>query len=239
MICACCLETGGGMRLAVFLLMLLWPVWGQAGPWPRAAGETFLSLSVTGRSGSAWLEHGLGRGRWLVAEGRFAGIGDWRGALRFHKAMRDRGAWKLAWSLGVSVGMPLRDVVIDLPPVWWPGKTVVTVKLEPLATAQAGFSLGRGLDRPWPGWFVLDMTADLAGGGWSELRADATLGFRPAQHWTAMMQVHATAGRGRPQVALAPSVVWQASKGLAVQAGLHHNLRGRRTEAKLGTWVTF
>lgn len=227
------------MRLVVFVLVLLWPVWALAGPWPRAAGETFVSVSAIGHSGSVWVEHGLGRGRWLVFEGRFAGVGDWEGAVRFHRAMRDRGAWKLAWSLGASVGMPQRDVVIDLPPVWWPGKTVVTVKLEPLVTAQAGFSLGRGLERPWPGWLALDLTADVAGGGWSRLRADATLGYRPRPGWMAMMQLHASAGRGKPQAALAPSVVWQAGKVLSLQAGLHHDLRGRRTVARLGSWVTF
>jgi hypothetical protein len=227
------------MRLAVFLLVLVWPVWALAGPWPRAAGETFVSVAAIGRSGSVWVERGLQHGRWLVFDGRIGRDGDWEGAVRLHRAMQDRGAWKLAWSLGLSVGMPQRDIVIDLPPVWWPGKTEVTVRLEPLVTAQAGLSLGRGLDRPWPGWLALDLTADVAGGGWSRLRADATLGFRPAPRWMAMMQVHVAAGRGKPQVTLAPSVVWQASKALSLQAGLHHDLRGRRTVARLGSWMTF
>ena len=231
--------AAGVRKAGLIVLLLFWPLAVLAGPWPRDKGETFLAFSITGDTVSVWAERGLGRGRWLVFDARRGPDGDWDGAIRLHRAMRDRGAWKLAWSLGLSVGMPQRDVVIDLPPVRWPGKAVVTVKLEPLVTAQAGFSLGRGLERPWPGWFAMDLTTDLAGGGRSRLRADATLGYRPRPDWTAMVQLHASAGRGKPQLALAPSVVWQARKGLSLQAGLHHDLNGRRTVAKLGSWLTF
>lgn len=223
------------MRVVVFLVLMLWPLAAAAGPWPREAGRNFLSVSATGKTGSVWAEHGLSRGRWLVFEGRAGLDGSWAGALRFHKALADRGGWKLAWALGMALEMPQTDVVIDLPPVSWPGKTEVTVRIEPMVAVQAGVSLGRGLAR---GWVAVDMLAEVGSGGY-RLKAEATAGYRLRERWTVMMQGHVAIGMGHPGLALAPSVVWQARRGLKLQAGLHHDLRGRRSVAKLATWMEF
>lgn len=225
------------MRVLLFL-MLLWPLAAGAGPWPRDAGEHFLSASVTGDTAALWFERGFSRGRWVVAEARLDRDGAWAGALRFNKALRDRGRWRLAWSLGVSVGMPQSDIVIDLPPVWWPGRTEVIVKIRPRAALQAGISLGTGLERPWPGWAALDLMAE-AGPATRVLRAEATLGLRPGARWMVMVQGHATLGDGPPALALAPSVVWQMRPGVQLQSGVHHDLRGRRTGVKLASWFRF
>lgn len=231
------------MRVVLLVLLLFWPLAAAAGPWPRAAGERFVSLSVAGQTGSAWFEQGFGRGRWLVAEAQATRAGEWALALRLHRALPDAalgrgGTWRLAWSLGLSVAMPAADVAIDLPPVWWPGRTEVTVTLRPVVAAQAGFSLGRGLGGRWPGWLALDLVAE-AGPQRKRLKADATLGLAPSDRWLLLMQAHARIGTGPPALALAPSVVWQARRGLRLQAGLHHDLRGRKATARLATWVEF
>jgi len=225
------------MRLLVFLLMF-WPLAVTAGPWPRTQGAHFVSASVTGDTASLWAERGFSRGRWLVAEASLDRTGAWGAALRWHQALRDRGRLKLAWSLGLSVGMPQTDVVIDLPPVWWPGRTEVTVRIEPVIAVQAGLSAGLGLARPWPGWLALDLMAE-AGPQRKRLKADVTLGYRPAERWMVLMQAHGQVGNGPPGLALAPSVVWQVRRGVRVQAGVHHDLRGRKSVARLGSWLEF
>lgn len=228
-------PMGVAMRLVLVLVLMLWPLAGAAGPWPREAGGHFLSVSATGKTGSVWVERGLSRGQWLVFEGRADRNGSWSGALRLHKAMVDRGGWKLAWALGLAVEMPQTDIVIDLPPVVWPGRAEVTVRIEPTVAVQAGVSLGKGLAR---GWLALDVMAEAGSGGY-RLKADATWGYRPRERWTLMVQAHAGLGRGRPALALAPSVVWQVRRGVKLQAGVHHDLRGRKSVAKLATWLEF
>lgn len=223
------------MRLVLFVLLMLWPLMAVAGPWPREAGRNFLAVSATGKTGSVWAERGLSRGRWLVFDGRADWEGGWAGAVRLHKAMADRGGWKLAWALGLAVEMPQTDIVIDLPPFWWPGRTDITVRIEPMVAVQAGISLGRGLPR---GWLALDLLAEAGSGGY-RMKADATVGYRPHDRWTVMLQGHARVGMGRPSLALAPSVVWQAGRRVKLQAGVHHDLRGRKSVAKLATWLEF
>ncbi|MDP2087272.1 MAG: hypothetical protein Q8K20_18915 [Gemmobacter sp.] len=224
--------------LWALVVVMLWPVMAAPGPWPRDAGARFLSVSSTGDTGSVWFEQGLGRARWIVAEGRVSRAGDWDVALRYHRAMADRAGLKLAWSLGLSVGMPLTDVVIDLPPVWWPGRTEVIVRIDPVVAVQAGLSAGVGLVRPWPGWLALDLMAE-AGPQRKRLKADATLGFRPRDRWMLLLQAHGRVGNGPPGLALASSIVWQVGRGTRLQAGLHHDLRGGRTVAKFGNWLEF
>ncbi|MFN3646621.1 MAG: hypothetical protein ACK4S2_08910 [Gemmobacter sp.] len=226
------------MRVVLLVLLLVWPLAVAAGPWPRAAGERFVSLSAAGQTGSAWFEQGLGRGRWLVAEAQASRAGDWALALRLHRALPEQGSWRLAWSLGLSVAMPPSDLTIDLPPVWWPGRTEVTVTLRPVVAAQAGLSLGRGVGGRWPGWLAFDLVAE-AGPQRKRLKADATLGLAPSDRWTLMLQAHARLGTGPPALALAPSVVWQARRGLRLQAGLHHDLRARKARLQLATWAEF
>lgn len=226
-----------------FLVLLVWvlaAVAAAAGPWPREAGRSFVVLGSTGQVAELWAERGIGGGRWLVLDGWYdRGSGAWQAGLAFHKAMRDRGAWKLAWSAGLAVGMPESEVVFVIPNIWFPSRWEAVVKFRPVVSARAGFSMGRALAKPWPGWAALDLRLEADALG-LRAKAGATLGYRPRAQWAVIGQVQAELGQGvRPDLHLAPSVVWQPGRKMSLELGLRHSLRARKTQVKLGSWMEF
>lgn len=222
------------------LVVSVWAAAAVAGPWPRDKGLHFLALGTTGNTASLWAERGLGGGRWLALDGWLdRGSGAWLVAATYHRALRDRGAWKLAWSAGVAVGMPATDLTIDIPVVWFPGSWQAVIKYRPTVAARLGLSLGRSLERPWPGWTSLDLRLD-AGPTSARIKAEATLGYRLQDRWAVIGQLQMEKARGaRAQVHLAPSVVWTARGKVSLELGLRHGLHDRRTQVKLGSWLEF
>lgn len=232
------------LRGGLVLLMMLWMALpALAGPWPREAGRQFIANSVTLSRGhmasQMWVEHGLGRGRWIVAELGHDSASGWSGGIGLHRALPDLGRWKAAWSVGLGLAMPQGEVVIDLPPLWFPARREVEVKIRPLAALRLGLSLGRALETPWPGWAALDLRLDLnaAEPRW---KADATLGYRPTERLALIFQMQAEARRGgTPHLALAPSVVWRGGTRMSVEIGLRQGLTGGARQIRLGTWLDF
>ena len=220
-------------------LAILSPVTGSAGPWPRDKGAHFLSVSATGRTVSVWVERGLGRGYTLLFDARRDENGGWGGALRLQGTLRQRGRWVMAWSVGVALDMPTSETTIDLRPVPWPGQREIRITWRPGVALQLGLGAGRSLSRPWPGWLALDLRATLGRDGWRRLQAEGTLGLQMTHRWGVMIQTFAEAGRGRPQLALSPSVIVRVSPSLRLNAGVHHDLRNRQTKARLSTWLEF
>lgn len=224
----------------VFVLMIFSAVAGRAGPWPREVDRTFLALAMTGQTDSLWAERGLGRGRWLALDGWYnAGSAEWLVGVTYHRAMRDRAGWAMAWSAGVTVGMPETDITLEVPVIRYPSTWQAVVKLRPILSARLGMSLGRPLVRPWPGWVALDLRLD-ANTLDQRIKADATAGYRPRPRWAVIGQVQTELAKGtRPQLHLASSVVWKASDKVSLELGLRHGLHDRKTQIKLGNWVEF
>ena len=221
-------------------LLVFWAVSAAAGPWPRDKGRHFVALGTTGQTASLWAERGLGRGRWLALDGWVdRGSGAWQVAATYHKALRDRGRWKLAWSAGLAVGMPDTHITIHIPVVWLPGSWQAVIKYRPTVAARLGFSLGTALARPWPGWASLDLRLD-AGPASARIKADGTLGYRLRDRWAVIGQVQVEKAKGeRMQLHLAPSVVWRGPGKISLELGLRHGLHDRRTALKLGSWLEF
>lgn len=232
------------MRGFVVLAGLLLALPAGASPWPREAGRHFMAsttlVSARGTTNSLWFERGTGPGRWFVAEGRLApGLRAWAVGISWHRALPDRGDWKLAWSFGVQLEMADSGLAIDLTPPPFPGQRVVRIRYLPMASARFGVSMGRGLQHPWPGWASLDLQLDLNIVA-PRLQAEATLGYRPSERLAVILQAqtqirHDTA----PGLALSSSVVWRWRPGLRLEVGLRHDLRGGRSALKLGSWFEF
>lgn len=224
--------------LLAFLSLLLACAAAQSGPWPREKGQTFLAFSVTSEAASLWAERGLGRGNWLSAELRYGRDHSYSAMLSFNRALPDLGAWKFAWHVGAKVEMPPLDAEIDL---WYPPWVTYEIKIKwrPILSGRAGFSAGRPLSRPWPGWFAADL--------WLEhkqdavnLKADLTLGYRPRESVMMVAQLQAAKIMGgKLDLHLAPSLLWEPRKGLHLELGLRQAIGGGGTSAKIGSWITF
>jgi hypothetical protein len=209
-------------------LALLFLLAGQAeaGAWPRAEGETFLSFSVEADPAARvpdgyaalYAERGL-------AGGLTAGLDIGGDRAEMNKALfflrwplaRDRPEAKIALEMGLGYagdGLALRP----------------------------GLAWGRGIE--WggmPGWLSLETHAllfDDLDGLW---KADLTLGLKPRPRNKIMLQFQAALpSDSSPYVKLAPAWVRQIRDGRHIEIGVTAGIwRSDDLRLKLGLWHRF
>ncbi len=209
------------MRLiAALCLLLVWAVPLAAGPWPRPAGERFISLSRDGGGTSLWVESGIDGRQWLVGQARrdrggarFLGL-SWRRSLVAEDAVQ---------RLAVSLGAEYRD-------------------RGARAWLRPGMMWGRGFERPVPGWVAASVVASvpLRRTASVELNGALTLGARPVPQWLTMVQFQGERDQSESRFHLAPSVAWEWRAGSHLQLGLRQRLGGdRRRSVTLASWLRF
>ncbi|MFT3689287.1 hypothetical protein [Paenirhodobacter sp.] len=232
------------MRIALALLFCLLAGTATAGPWPRAPGGVFASLSREIRSGDDWdalyVEYGWNERMTFVLDAGRSQNGGWIAILSTRIPL---------WTLGrhhfaVSVGGGKEHVVYpglsdDIDP-----NALLHYGMTPgdYMLMQYGASWGMGFDsRFGSGWATLDGTLRKSSiGNREERKLDATLGvnlsdsntlFSQAQYsWTKYSEGQLRLGLG-----------WVRHFGpLAIEAGIGKRLRlDRETDAKIGLWLTF
>lgn len=221
------------------LFALLLAVSAEAGPWPRDKGQALLIFTVDDEGGAVWGEYGLGDGRWISAEARYGFDHAYSGMIAYNRALPDWGKWKRAWHLGIKVAMPAMDIDLDWYPIYWPSRREVVIKWRPIITPRLGLSLGRGLERPWPGWASAEIWYEHNSRG-NSLKADLTLGYRPRARLMTYVQLQSSySQREGADFYLAPSVTWKIRDSLSLEFGLRQGLISSHTGAKLGTWLEF
>lgn len=209
------------MRLsALLLLALIMATPLAAGPWPRPAGERFLSLSRDAGATSIWAEAGIDGSQWLVGQLQRDRGGTVQGMLAWRRTLSgDSAGPRLALSLGGVMrsrggGLWLR------PGVLW----------------------GMGFQRPLPGWMAVDLSIALPvrRGQRAEPAGYLTLGIRPAPHLLTMLQLQAERDQAGSRFHLAPSVAWEWREGHHVQLGLRQRLGANRGRSvTLASWYRF
>ncbi|WP_149779294.1 hypothetical protein [Roseovarius litoreus] len=225
------LAAGGpAMRMLVVANLVLWlAVQCQAGPWPRAEGETFLSVSLEAPlvqgDGLFTLygEHGLNDRLTLGLD-----MGATRqkmqktvvfARLPFGQAP---GGMRLAFELGVGI---LRDQPVIRP----------------------GLSFGRGFSLSGrPGWITLDTRAvifqDVLHGDYdADFETDVTLGIETWRKTRAIVQLRAgVPAYGDEYLKIAPSWVIPAAPGRHLEIGVTAGLVGSSAiAAKIALWHSF
>lgn len=230
-----------GFWLIALLMALAGPL--AAGPWPRDRGGWFTSGAVTLGPGGVldyggWLELGLGNGRQLLAEGRMVPNGEVMAALMLQTPLPDRGAWKQAWTLGVAVTARPVTWVWVTPPGVRPARRITRQSRESEVSLRLGYALGRGVQRPWPGWTSLELRAEV-GRATRVLKADAVLGYRPRDWLAVMLALQAEHRPGGSSLHLAPSAVWFVRPGVGLELGLRQRVGGGPAQLKLGSWIEF
>lgn len=231
--------VGLGKILVVAVAALLLAAPAKAGPWPRAKGDALLIFSVDDEGGAVWGEYGLGNGRWISAEARYGFDHAYSGMIAYNRALPDWGRWKAAWHLGVKVAMPALDVDLDWYPIYWPSRREVVIKWRPIITPRLGLSLGRSVERPWPGWASAEIWYEHSARG-NSLKADMTLGYRPRPRLMTYVQLQSIySQRKGTEAYIAPAVTWQLRDRFAVEFGLRQGLTSAHTGAKISTWLEF
>lgn len=218
------------MRVLVLAGLALWlGVQAQAGPWPRAKGETFLSVSVEAPLDqgagliSLYAEHG-----WTDSLTLGLDLGGHRGDMQ--KAVvfarlpfgQAPGGMRLALDMGVGV---VRDQPVIRP----------------------GFSFGRGFSLSGrPGWITLDTRAvifqDVVHGDFdADFESDLTLGFETWRKTRAILQLQAgIPARGDEYLTIAPSWVIRAAPGRHLEIGVTAGIvNSDALAAKVALWHSF
>ncbi|MDP5309152.1 hypothetical protein [Paracoccus spongiarum] len=236
--------------------MAFWLVWlplltllggaAQAGPWPRAEGTHFLSLSAErDRDGNDYLgiygEYGLSPRTTLGYEIGHSNAGESSLILWMQRPLDDGdGVFRLTWQGGI--GVVRRDG--DLSPV-----------------ALSGLSLGRGFEGLLGGgWISAEARVKVAGvtdpvavsaglddGALAyltpetEVKADLTLGLRPRGDLMWINQLRLERRQGQDAEAkLATSLVHDLGGPVKIEAGVVLPLSGGGEQAvKLGSWLEF
>lgn len=199
----------------------------QANPWPRGEGNSFIALSVLNEDLSIWADHGLSSDRTLALSAYFGRNRDQRVGLRLTQSFEN------------TLGQPRLGLF-----------TFAEWRTDEMQTSHAlglGASVGRGLTSPFPGWAsaeaqitMLRGTLYTRGIGHFEIKANATLGFRPAERLTIFTQLQAEHADGQTSAYLAPSVLWGIHPNASVEAGLRRQfLGGTKQQLKMGTWLRF
>lgn len=232
--------------ILVALLVGLLPAAVQAGPWPREAGRSFLSLThERDRAGNAhtglYAEYGLSRRRTLGAEIGHADVGETTAMLWYQRSLDGgTGPHRLSWSMGL--GAIRRDG-------------------EVLPTSQVALMWGRGLQGPWDGgWMTAEARVRVSGKsetvrmrqGLSVVeyayltpevltKLDLTLGLRPTPRWAVVNQLRLESASDRDFSAkLATSLVYDLPGPARIEAGVIAPLTGPGKAAlKVGTWLEF
>lgn len=218
------------MRMLVVANLMLWlAVQGQAGPWPRAEGETFLAAS---------LEAPL-----IQGDGAFS--------------LYAEHGWTDRLTLGLDMGATRQEmqktvVFARLPFGQAPGGMRLAVELgvglvRDQPVLRPGLSFGRGFSLSGrPGWITLDTRAvifqDMLHGDYdADFEADITFGIETWRKTRAILQLQAgRPAHGDEYLNLAPSWVIPAAPGrhleIGVTAGILHKAP---LSAKIALWHSF
>ena len=242
--------------LCLTLLLILPAFMAQAGPWSRAKGEIFLSLSAErDRDGNSYTglygEYGLRPRQTLVFELGHSNAGETSAMIWWQHAL-DRGEGPNRFAVSTGGGVLERD-----------GKLV--------SLAQLGAAWGRGFDSlPWlrdvpgGGWLAVDARIKLAdsneeqpdrtpdaNGRWSSrqvyltpkttVKADVTLGWNAT---SSLMVINQLRLEDRDDTGfsakLATSVVRDVIGPAKIELGVVMSLAGEGEHAlKIGTWLRF
>ena len=230
------------MRLpTVLLLLLLAPHTLQAGAWPRAPGEFFVSTSYTLTTGartligatqdvrsygSIYAEYGL-TPKWTVGLDAGTGRGEEdrvSAALAFvrYPVWKSGGGQWLAANLGIGT---LQD------------------SDGPQSRVRPGLDWGRGFSSSWgDGWAGVETSVEWRHpSGDIVVKADLTAGLKPDDRWMLILQLQSGHYPGEETIVrLAPSVVRRLGAASHLQLGLVAPLAGDdAVGAKLATWFTF
>lgn len=211
------------LRIAVLILVLAGPA--PAGPWPRAAGEGFVSFAVEadpedGGSPYATLyaEYGIGAGRVLGLDlGRSEDYFD-KAVLFFRQPFGAGDTPTVAaWEIGLGM--------VDERP-----------------SLRTGLSVGRGVTLgAQPGWTAFDLRTSLLGSGNAILEADLTVGAETGNgnKWLVQLRMAAPTDSAA-YVNIAPAWALRVGPGrhllIGVTAGV---LNSSEARLGLGFWQAF
>jgi hypothetical protein len=204
----------------------------QAGAWPRAEGEVFLSLggnvALIGESArpvhydpTLYLEYGFSDRITVGLDGFTADRGDAGSLFVFGRYALDIEGASDVWAVGLGVG-------VTILPNGAQGETV-----------RATLHWGRGLET---GWLAVDAEASFGlQRDLTQTKIDATWGYRINDRWTAATQFQIGTGlTGDTYTKVSPSMIWDAGNNIQVRAGLVQALSGDYgTGLSLQSWITF
>lgn len=214
-----------------------------SGPWSRAEGETFASVTVEadrqGNSyGSLYAEYGFGAGRTLGIEFGHTNVGE-TAVLVWAQRQLDDGSGPNRFSLSLGAGAILRDG-------------------EALPLSQGTLAWGRGFGgRFGPGWISArgivklsmrpetEIKADPAAAAFltpqTSLKAELTLGIEPRRGVMLINELWLEDEPDMPySVRLASSAVLDVAGPLKLHLGVVQPLHGvGNPSVRLGSWITF
>lgn len=233
------------LRLALLPLMVsaLAPGIAHAGPWPRAKGDVFFSLShEVGRDGGGWsalyAEYGL-TPRWTLG----LDIGnsqDRTTALAFvQRAVgKQDGPGRLAFSSGIGIETGIEPQAFGMVGAAW-GRSLGTPLGPGWLAVEPQLRMGVALSEDWPPTLVLDEDGKIATTGLAKL--DLTLGATARPGLILMGQVQMEqALEGDPTARLTASAVRDVGRRGKVLLGLSAPVMGEgEPSLKLGTWLEF
>lgn len=211
------------MRHGIFSLWLcILPLDAEAGPWLRAEGAGFASVSSKldqdlGSDHSLYAEYGLRSnltlGAKLEAKLRLNRLSDPQALIFLRQPLGPRNG-KVLYAYDIGAGLR-----------------------EGAPFGRLGLSLGRGLNwGTFSGWAVLDTSVDI--GADPVFKADATLGLSLDASWKVMLQAFLNHEARQTELTLAPSVIWQP-KGKGPSYQLSVEFKERQTALRLGLWTEF
>lgn len=234
--------------LIIWIIAIIWgfsPA--QAGPWLRADGDGFLSVDSIGsiersqgdltdptytpfalrQYTGIFLEYGLAAGTNLGFSGGFDEKQDFDASLFIKKPLLSGTQnWVTAYEFGLGLSHKGATTQPQL---------------------YTGLSVGRSFQmRDRPAWAHIDVIAKLRNNQSSELKAEATLGWKTARDWLLISQVRAEKYEGAdwifefaPSIAL-PTKRHRRDRERRIQLGLgvsSHN--GGRLSLRLSLWRGF
>lgn len=216
-------------RLLTLLVILPWIASAAlGGAWPRAKGETFLSLSgeISEKDETGLYRQSFGLYAEYGATPRLTlGLDAYGDAVRMSKAIAF-----LRWPLGDAD----RATKIAL--------EIGAGQVEEETALRPGLSVGRGFVL-WErnGWLNADTRAILRDGAGIAYETELTAGLSVGDRVKAILQVQAgMPDEGQDYVRLAPSVVYALRPGVQVELGiLAPVLGGGLNTVKLGVWREF
>jgi len=204
----------------------------QAGPWPRAQGEFFLSfggnVALLGESvrpvhydPTLYLEYGYSDRITVGLDGFTADRGDAGSLFAFARYAFEIPSSTDKWAAGVGVG------------------TTILPNGQQGETLRITGHWGRGMDT---GWLAVDAEASFGlSQNLTQTKIDATWGYRFNDTWTSAVQFQIGTGlSGDTYTKISPSIIWNATPNMQIRAGLVQALSGDYgTGLSLQTWMTF